>query len=470
MPGVEPGLAGLGGVLGPVLAIYVVAMLGLGWWARRRVQSSEDFIVAGRRLPLMLAAPTLLATWFGAGALLTATDEVREGGLRMAALDPLGAGLCLLLAGWLIAGPLWRMKLLTLSDFFRERFGRRAEQWSALLMVPTYFGWIAAQFVALASLLELTFGLDPLWGIAIVAVVGTAYTLLGGMWSVTLTDAVQLALLAIGLVVLSIDVLTELGGLDVLIERTPPKARVLIPTEDAQAFVGWLGVLAIGALGNLPGQDLTQRVFASRSERTAVWACHVAGIAYLALGTLPLLLGLAANVLAPETAGQSTLPALAGLFADPVTATIFVVALVSAVLSTIDSAILSPASVIAHNLLEPRIGHRVSALALDRYAVTFVAVAALVTAYVGQDAYEMLESAYELGLVSLLVPLLAGIRTRKGGQPAALTAMATGTSVWLAHMILGWESFLAPLLPFALPVGLSAAALAAIAYVATRNR
>jgi Na+/proline symporter len=467
---VQPGLAGLAGVLGPVLAVYVVAMLALGWWARSRVHSSEDFIVAGRRLPLMLAAPTLLATWFGAGALLTATDEVREGGLRMAALDPLGAGLCLLLAGWLIAGPLWRMKLLTLSDFFRERFGTRAEQCSALLMVPTYFGWIAAQFIALAALLELVFGLDPLWGIAIVAAVGTGYTLLGGMWSVTLTDAVQLALLAIGLVVLSVDVLGELGGFDVLVEKTPPEARVLVPTEDARAFVGWFGVLAIGALGNLPGQDLTQRVFASRSERTAVLACHVSGVAYLALGCLPLLLGLAANVLAPETAGQSTLPALAGLFSDPLTATIFVVALVSAVLSTIDSAILSPASVIAHNLLEPRVGHRVSALALDRFAVTFVAIAALVTAYIGQDAYEMLESAYELGLVSLLVPLLAGVRTRQGGQPAALTAMATGTAVWLVHLMLGWDSFLAPFIAFPLPVGLTAAALAAVTYALARNR
>jgi Na+/proline symporter len=158
------------------------------------------------------------------------------------------------------------------------------------------------------------------------------------------------------------------------------------------------------------------------------------------------------------------------LFSDPLTATIFVVALVSAVLSTIDSAILSPASVIAHNLLEPRVGHRFSGLALDRFAVTFVAIAALVTAYIGQDAYEMLESAYELGLVSLLVPLLAGVRTRQGGQPAALTAMVTGTSVWLVHLMLGWDSFLGPFLAFPLPVGLTAAALAAIAYALARNR
>ena len=78
-------------LLASVLLAYVILMLGLGVWARSKVQNKADFLVAGRRLPLSLAAPTLLATWFGAGTLLTATDEVRAKGLRMAALDPLGA-------------------------------------------------------------------------------------------------------------------------------------------------------------------------------------------------------------------------------------------------------------------------------------------------------------------------------------------------------------------------------------------
>src|SRR5690606_14089986 len=184
--------------LATILAITVVAyaalMLAIGWWARGRVDTSEDFLVAGRKLPLVLAAPTLLATWFGAGTLLTATDEVRAGGLRMAALEPLGAGVCLILAGLLLAPKLWRMKLLTLGDFYARRFGVRAERWSAVLMVPSYFGWIAAQYVALAGMLEISFGLPISIGLMLVAAIGIAYTLLGGMWSVTATDALQIAL------------------------------------------------------------------------------------------------------------------------------------------------------------------------------------------------------------------------------------------------------------------------------------
>ena len=191
-------------LLATTIVVYVLAMYALGLWARGRIHDAEDFLVAGRRLPLSLAWATLLATWFGAGTLLTATDEVRKHGFQRAALDPLGAGFCLILAGLFFAAPLWRMGLLTLSDFYRRRFGKRAELISACIMVPSYFGWVAAQFVALANMLELFFDTPLELGILLVAVVATGYTLLGGMWSVTLTDAVQISLVLAGLVVLAL--------------------------------------------------------------------------------------------------------------------------------------------------------------------------------------------------------------------------------------------------------------------------
>lgn len=233
----------LSSILGVTIVVYTVALLGLGWWTRGKVHDHEDFMVAGRRLPLHLAWATIVATWFGAGAMLTATDTVRAEGLVGAALDPIGAGLCLFLAGWLLARPLWELKLLTLPDYYRVRFGVRCERLSAVLMIPTYFGWIAAQFVALAGLLELVFGLDPSLGIIIVALVGMAYTLLGGMWSVTLTDAAQIVVIAVGLVVLTVSMLMDLGGgtasagLQTLVERTPDERSVLVPTETLAAFV-----------------------------------------------------------------------------------------------------------------------------------------------------------------------------------------------------------------------------------------
>lgn len=473
---VPPELAEL---LGITVIAYTVLMLALGWWTRSRIKDHEDFLVAGRRLPLHLAWATILATWFGASALLTSTDTVRAKGLIGAALDPIGAGLTLFLAGLLLARPLWEMKLLTLADFYGRRFGTKTERLAAVLMVPTYFGWIAAQYVALAHLLELVFGMDPAIGVILVAIVGLVFTLLGGMWSVTLIDAAQILIVAIGLVVLTGSVLGQLGGGSIFAgvakigTDTPAEKLVLVPTEDLAAFVAWIGVVAVGALGNLPGQDLTQRIFASRSASTAVWACHIAALLYFVLGVLPLLLGLAADLVAPEgSANKATMTLLAGLFLEPWAAVLFVLAVMSAVLATIDSALLSPASVLAQNVIAPR-WPKLDLLLLNRWAVVGVTIASIITAYLGESAYSLLENAYALGLVSLLVPLLMGLRTKVGGERAALASMIVGTLLWGLHFALDWESFFSPFidpLGLPLPVAMSSAAAGLVAYLVVARR
>ena len=458
-------------LLGLVLVAYVALLFVIGWLARRRIHDAEDYVVAGRRLPLLLAWPTLLATWFGAGTLLIATDEVRARGLEAAALDPFGAGACLLLAAWLFAKPLWGMRLLTLPDFFGRRFGPRAEWLSALLMVPGYFGWIAAQFVAVAALLSLFFGIPQALGITLAAAVGMGYTLIGGMWSVTLTDALQMALVALGLAVLGVETLADLGGaagplagLARLWAETPAEKLRLVPLHDAAAALAWLGVFAAGALGNLPGQDLMQRVFAARSAGVARAACALAGASYLLLGLAPLGMGLAADLLLPSEADTSTLALLAHLFLEPPLAVILLLAVLSAVLSTMDSAILSPATVLAQNLFR-REGQAHAGLGLHQLCVAGVTAASLGVAYLGQDAYSLLESAYEVGLVSLFAPLALGLLGAAGGERSALVAMVVGTGLWLAHRVAGYEGFLAR--DGMVPVGLACAGCAALAYAVT---
>lgn len=437
---------------------YVVLAFALAAYAQRRVKSVEDYVVAGRRLPLWLATPTLLATWFGAGTLMTATDEVRERGISAATLDPIGAGLCLVIAGFVIAKPLWAMKLTTLSDFYRIRFDRRVEQLSAVMMVPSYFGWIAAQFMVLAEMLELFGGIPVAWGLVLVAFVGVGYTLMGGMWAVTLTDAVQMAIVVVGLVFLTATVLGDLGegawdGMAHVWSETSPDRRSLIEP----AFLPWLSVLCAGALGNLPMQDVGQRIFASRSARVAQLACVIAGVSYLLLGVMPILLGLAASTIGTE--GESTLSLLAAHFLTPAMAVLFVLVLMSVILSTIDSAILAPATVISQNLVLPRTPNA-SPLRVNRVSVLVVGIVSLGVSFAGESAYSLLEAAYELGMVSLLVPLLFGL-SRWRSSAAALGAMIGGFLLWLGHLVTGQEGFLGT----ELPVGLTCMLLAAAIYL-----
>lgn len=450
--------------------IYVAGMYGVAYLAQRRVHDSEDYLLAGRRLPLSLGWMTLLATWFGAGTLLTVSDEVRRVGLQAATLDPLGAGLCLLFAACFIAGPMWRMGITTVSDFFRIKFGRTAELLSAVILVPSYFGWIAAQFTALAGILNLFWGIPLEIGLLMVAVLGTGYTLMGGMWSVTWTDAIQVTLLLCGLIVLAGTVLWQLapgnvfGGLQRLQQSLPPEKWMLIPTHDLAAFWNWMDVLMIGALGNVAAQDLMQRVFACKSARTATWACGIAGVAYLGFGAVPILLALSSDLLLPENVTRAVLPALVQAFLNPLLAVIFLLALLSAILSTIDSAILSPASILSRNFVHLADQQRL--LFWNRVAVVAVAACSLLFAYWGEDAYVLLEESYTITLVGLFVPLAFGLTIRSPRKSAGIASMLVGSAVWLLHRVLGWDHFLAPWLgSYQAPVALSSTVLAAFAFL-----
>jgi SSS family solute:Na+ symporter len=453
------------------LVLFVVATYALGLSVRSRVQDNADFVVAGRRLPLSLAWATLLATWFGAGTLLTSADEVRRTGLRAAALEPFGAGLCLVIAGLVLAKPMWEMKLLTLSDFYARMFGRRAEVVSAFVMVPSYFGWIAVQFLAVAAILELFFQIPPVQGLLLVAVLAMGYTMIGGMWAVTMTDAMQLVILAVGLVTLGGVVLFDLGDGSLagaatrLGNELPPGHLVFVPTENARELVGWLGVLTISAIGNLPGQDLMQRIFAARTATVARQACLIAGVLYCLLGAIPVLMGLAAALVVDGDTDRAILPALAGMFLSPPLAVMFVLAVVAAVASTISSALLSPATVLSQNLLLPLVGGRIHELTLNRICVALVTVIAVVVALAGESMYQLLEDAYALGLVGLAAPLLIPrVRTPRR-EVAALLSMVVGVAVWGVHFVADWDDLGGPALGIPFPRELAAFAASIVAYL-----
>ncbi len=162
-----------------VLVGYAALLLMVGFVAQQRIKNVEDYVLAGRQLKTGLATITMVATWFGAESLMTTTDAVAEQGLRKAMLDPFGISVCLLIAGLFVARPLWRMGLMTIPDFFRSRYGKLAESLSACILVPSYFGWIAAQYLALATLLDQFFGVPVYVGVIGVALLAMSYSLMG---------------------------------------------------------------------------------------------------------------------------------------------------------------------------------------------------------------------------------------------------------------------------------------------------
>ncbi len=441
------------------LIAYGALLLLIGFVAQQKIHNVEDYVLAGRQLKTGLATTTMIATWFGAESLMTTTDEVAADGLGKAMLDPVGISLCLLLAGLFVAGPLWRLGLMTVPDFFRSRYGPLAEKISACILVPSYFGWIAAQYLALATLLDQFFGVPIPVGVIGVALLAISYSLMGGMWSVTWTDTIQLLLIVLGLVILGFEILWELGDSNLAmgwtrlrLESDPTLWEIAAEPDSKAKVMAAVSALVIGSLGNLPVQDLMQRICSAASDRVARRACLLASLGYLCMGMLPILAGLSARQLLAEKPDEGVLTALAERLLGPPLLLIFVLAVVSTILSTVVSAVLAPAAVLSQNLLLPltkRLGWtqtESSRLGLQRLCVISVAAVSVFLALSGSDSYSLVESSYSLSLVGTFAGFVFGLYLHSAPRAAALASMIVGVGLWLVHVYQGWDYFLQPIM------------------------
>ncbi len=415
------------------LLVYFGLLVALAVFMSGRMESEEDFLVGGRKFNLWLTTFCLFATWFGAGTLIAATDEVAAEGLQVTALEPLGAGMCLVFSGLFLAKPLWELKLMTYADFFRDKFGVKLEFLSVMLNIPIYVGWIAVQIVSLANILAVFFPL-PVWAFMIgIALFACFLTVSGGMWSVSITDSFQLLIIIIGLFYLLFKVSGMVPeGIMGLLANVEAEKLILIPHDKASDVFNWLGVFCISALGNMTGQDLGQRMFSAKSARVAKLGCLIAGVGYIVIGAIPVVLGLTASQTLGEYEG-SVVPNLIKSYLDPVTAVILTLTIISAVVSTITSALLAPSSMLSHNFLKHRY-KELSTLTLCKYGVLVVTAISLVTAFAGEDVYGLLEASYAIGFVGFFVPVTVGLYSKKLSEKACFVSVGVSILIWLPEL------------------------------------
>lgn len=441
----------LAGVLG-----YVVLQFAIGIVVSRRIRTETDYLLAGRSLGYGLAVFTIFATWFGAETTVGAAGAIYDGALSGAAGDPFGYGLCLLLMGAVFAVPLWRRKLTTLADLFRIRFSPGVERLAVLLMVPTSLLWAAAQIRAFGQVLSASSGLEVHLTITFAALIVIAYTAFGGLLADAWTDLVQGIALMVGLVVVFAMVLRDTGW--------APLAQV--PAERWRPFAGVEGGLlgvaeqwAIPVFGSVVAAELVARVIATRTPRVARRSSLVAGGIYLLFGMIPVLLGMMGAVLVPGLEhGEQVLPMIAQRYLPGALYVVFAGALVSAILSTVDSALLVASSLVSHNLIVPlRPGISEAAkVRIARYGVALFGAVAYGMALYAEGVYALVEEASAFGSAGIFVVVTLGLFTRWGGPRAAASSLLAGVGVWIAG---------AYVLPLTAPY-LASLAAAAVAYAA----
>lgn len=430
------------------IIIYLLITVAIGAWSSKLVKNSNDFVLAGRQLPLFLSASALFATWFGSETIFGASSEYLENGLLGVIEDPFGGALCLILFGRFFLRPMYRMNVLTIGDVYRRIFGKKVEFFASIFMVPVYFGYVAAQLVALALIFTTVADISITQGIILSAAIVVFYTFLGGMWAISITDFIQTTFIVIGLVWVAVLVAQKAGGISPILDSAPEGSFQFIPDAKVLDWTNYIGAWIILGLGSIPSQDIYQRVMSSKSEKVAVQSTYLAGTFYVTIGLLPLFIALGAKHLYPEIYlenKQLLLPEMVLRHSGLHVQILFFGALISAIMSTTSSGLLAPSAIVSENLIRPYFGGKLKDkhfLWILRFNIVSIAIISTIMAQWKSNIYELVAGASILMLVSLFVPLVAGLYWKKASEMGALMSIVFGM---IAYM--GLSSFELPFYP-----------------------
>ena len=422
------------------ITAFLILMVAIGVYTAKKIKGdATNYIVAGRGLLLPLASATLMAQSVDANATLGNTDLASEFGFWAGASLPLGLALCLFLTGAFFAKPMNRLKLITLGDFYRLKYGRTVEVIASLLMVLSFSFLLAGNLVAGGYLFQTFMGTSYAVGVLSIAAVVLVYTVAGGLFAVAYTDAIQVVIALIGSLVL-IGYIGSNFGLTIP-EGTGPFAVEQLTNPEAGALVNWATLLALG-LGDIVAIDFMERVFAADSPETAQKACFIGCIGTIIIGVPFSIVALGAPQILEQAGVTVDGPVLYALLQNvvpPLLSLIIIVAILSASLSTGDGAILGTSSVIAQNILgirQRQVSGADRLLWVTRLMAIPIALMGIFFALRVPETGILLLLAFDIGFAGLVVPLAGGLFWSGATSQGALACIILGSLTRLVLFVL----------------------------------
>lgn len=343
----------------------------------------------------------------------------------------------MVVSGLLIAAPLWRRGVVTFADMVRERYSSGIEKLFVLMLLPGSVFWAAAQIRAFGQILSATAGVELGMAILLAAILVGAYSVVGGLLADAVTDVVQGIAVIVGLVLLVAFVVAALGGIEPALAKIEPQ-RLSLAAPPGESPWARIEKLAVVLCGSIVAVELISRFLGARSSAIARAGTVTGGLMYLAIGLLPLFLGLVGPQLVKDLPEPEQLVAkLAEAYLPPLAYALFVGALVSAILSVVHAALHAPAAQLSHNIivrLLPNMSPR-ARLNSVRLCVMILSVVAFLLARSVESIKGLVELASAFGSAGAFVVAIFGIFTRFGGPGAALAALLAGSFVW------AWSKF-----------------------------
>lgn len=443
---------------------YLLVSLMLGLIAARRIQGRVgNYYVAGKSLPLWIAACTLSAQSLDCNATLGNATFAFQDGFWSGAVLPIGLAMALYLTGLFFARPLNALKLLTLPDYFKQRYGRQVEVMVSILTVVSFIILLAGNLAGAGIVCAYFTGIPFFACVALFALVVLVYTVCGGLFSVAWNDIFHISTLfaSIPAVFFALTALHGWGMLGEAVARISLEPTYL-PAQGALAT--WAAILALG-LGDIVALDFMERVFAAKTPATAARACYLAGTLTLLAGIPVTLMGMMAWNFYPAGQQWAFLKLISEQTPIGLGALIWM-GILGASMSTCDGAVLATSAVVTRNILGAgsRLAARAGELRLLRWtrlAALPIVLSAVVLAVLRPDPGRLLILAFDVVFAGCLVPLAAGVYWKKSTPIAAAVSIVLAS---LARLILyftvpdeyaGLETLTPPLICLLLFVSIS---------------
>lgn len=430
-----------------IIALYLVAIFGIGIYCNKFNNNIDDYLLAGRRLGVGLTTFTLVATYFGGGYVIGVGGEAFNNGLS-AYWSPI-AGAVGILAVCLILKRMEGMKVCTVTEIMENRYNSpMLRLLTTILSLLALVGILAGQVTSAGSVLA-SLGVGSTTTCAIiVAVFFIGFTAFGGLWAVTVTDFIQIIIAGVGLIAATIFVVVKGGGWDIIstqIQATNvPDNYFSLLQGTEPSYVLWL-ILPM-FIYTLIGQDVYQRLFAAKDTKTAYKSAILAFIILLVICFFPVILGMAGRALFPELEVSSlVVPTVIRAMLPPVFSGFTLAAIIAAVVSTADSILTAATSHVVNDLYvryfckddteDPTVQKKL--LNISRLMTLVIGVISVVVALAIPSVLMALNSSYTLFTAGVFSPVVAGLLWKKATKIGAFAGLFSG----LAFVALGWSGF-----------------------------
>ncbi|CAH8594588.1 High affinity choline transporter 1 [Schistosoma haematobium] len=351
------------------IIVFYLLILFVGLWAARKGKTNdssgtdtEEVMLAGRNIGLLVGIFTMTATWVGGGYINgTAENTYNPTQGLVWCQAPVGYALSLVVGGLFFANRMRTLGYVTMLDPFQNKYGERM---CGLLFIPALLGevfWTAAILSALGATLGVIVDLDQKTSIILSACIALVYTLFGGLYSVAYTDVVQLFCIFLGLWI-SIP-FAMVNEATVPITQTWDKWKGSVDPMDSFFYVDNLLMLIFGGI---PWQVYFQRVLSSKTANQARILSFVASVGCFAMAIPSVLIGaVGASTNWTMTNYNTTselpgtpeemkliLPLVLRYLCPPWISFVGLGAVSAAVMSSADSSVLSAASMFARNVVK----------------------------------------------------------------------------------------------------------------------